>query len=66
MKSIIWEDDSIGAKFKLGDIPADMREEAEKQHVILVEIAAESDEILMQKYLDLGVRKCLYLWGSYR
>ena len=54
MKSIIWEDDSIGAKFKLGDIPADMREEAEKQHVILVEIAAESDEILMQKYLDLG------------
>ncbi len=52
MKRYRWLDDSLGAKFEIEEIPADMKEMAEKYHKELVESVAEFDDVVMQKYLD--------------
>ena len=52
MRAIVYEEDTLGAKYRYEDIPASMKEEAEKAHAELVEIAAESDEALLEKYLS--------------
>jgi elongation factor G len=52
--------DIIGMKAYLGDgrttgeIPADLKEEAEKAHFTMVEAAAEGEDELMEKYLENG------------
>merc|ERR1719285_958108 len=38
MKSIIWNDESLGAKFEVGDIPDDLKEKAKEWHSKLVEL----------------------------
>ena len=52
MKSIIWNDESLGAKFEEVEIPENLKEEAEKYRKELVETAVEQDEDLMAAYLD--------------
>ncbi|GAB2814946.1 elongation factor G [Comamonas piscis] len=54
MKAIIWDEASQGMKFDYEDIPADLKESAEKWRENLVEAAAESSETLMNKYLEEG------------
>src|SRR3546814_21158613 len=39
MKAVVWEDESLGAKFNLQDIPADMAEQAAEYREKLVELA---------------------------
>lgn len=51
MRAIIYEADTMGAKFRYEPIPPAMREEADKAHHELVELAAEQDEALLEKYL---------------
>ncbi len=53
MKAVFF-DAQKGAE-KTGEIPPEMREIAEKQREILVEDIAESDEGLMETYLEAGV-----------
>jgi len=52
MKALLFEGDK-GA-VKTADIPADLRDEAEQYRETMVEDIAESDEALMEKYLDVG------------
>jgi elongation factor G len=52
MKRYRWLDDSLGAKFEIEEIPADMKEMADSYHKELVEAVAEFDDAVMQKYLD--------------
>ncbi len=51
MKADIYEDD-LGTVQDVTDIPADMLEEAETYHASLVEAVAETDDELMEKYLE--------------
>ncbi|MBN9564521.1 MAG: elongation factor G, partial [Alphaproteobacteria bacterium] len=51
MKGITWRDDSLGAQFDIGEIPADLVEKAKEYHAALVEMAVEMDDSLMEKYL---------------
>ncbi len=51
MKAILYRDETKGAKFEVEDIPADLREDAEKAREYLLECVAEADEALMEKYL---------------
>ena len=51
-KALIFDD--TGGKYKLADIPADMKDIVEKYRENMVEDIAESDEKLMDKYLDAG------------
>jgi len=52
MKAIIWQNEDLGAKFDVVDIPADLKEKADKYRKELVEAAVEEDEKLMEAYLD--------------
>ena len=51
MKAIVWNDDTMGAKYDIEDIPADLVDKAKEYREKMVEAAAESDEELMEKYL---------------
>ncbi len=52
MKLIQWHSDDLGATFEYIEIPADLREDAERYREKLVEVAAECDESLTDKYLN--------------
>ena len=51
MEAIIYTADD-GSSFEYGEIPADLKEEAEKWRLNLFEEVASYDEGLMEKYLD--------------
>jgi elongation factor G len=52
MKAVVWEDESLGAKFHEEAIPTDLQEQAEEYREKLLEAAADADESIMEKYLD--------------
>jgi len=54
MRAIYWDDTSQGAKFLEKEIPADMQDECSKWREHLLEAVAESNDELMEKYLDEG------------
>ncbi|MCP5362035.1 MAG: elongation factor G [Hyphomicrobiales bacterium] len=51
MKAVIWETESLGAKYNIVDIPADLKEKAQKYRESLVETALEADDDLLEAYL---------------
>ena len=52
MKLALWDDDSLGAKYELTDIPDEMKAEAEAGRENLLESIADFDEELMETYLN--------------
>jgi elongation factor G len=52
MKALVWDDESLGAKYHEEAIPADVLAAAEHAREKLVEAAADSDERLLEKYLE--------------
>ncbi|HWT97627.1 MAG TPA: elongation factor G, partial [Terriglobales bacterium] len=52
MKGVIWKDESLGAEFVVGDIPADLKDKAEEYHARIVELAVEMDDAAMEAYLE--------------
>jgi elongation factor G len=52
MKGLIWKDETLGAEFTVGDIPAEYKEKAEEYHHELVELCVELDETVMEAYLN--------------
>ena len=53
-KAIYWDDSSKGMKFTERDIPEDMIDACQEAREQVVEAAAESDEELMELYLEEG------------
>ena len=51
MKAILYNENSLGARFEYGDIPKDLKEEAKKWRHHLIEETAAYDEHLLEKYL---------------
>ena len=54
MKGIYWDEASQGTKFEYRDVPAELMDQAQEWREKLVEVAAESSEELMDKYLGEG------------
>ena len=53
MKSVVWQNDTpLGTNYELGEIPADLREEAEEWRGKMIESLAEVDDSLLQRYID--------------
>ncbi|WP_425478101.1 elongation factor G [Desulfurobacterium atlanticum] len=52
MKAIIWEEETLGAKFHEEEIPEDLIETAEEYREKLIEALADVDEEIMMKYLE--------------
>jgi len=52
MKAVRWLDESLGAKFEIEDIPADLVDRANEYRATLVELAVEQDETALEAYLE--------------
>ena len=52
MKAILWHDETMGAEYEIDEIPADLLEEAQQWRDKMLEIVAEFDDVLMEKYFD--------------
>ena len=52
MKAILWHDETMGAEYSVEEIPADLIDEAQEWRDKMLEIAAEYDEHLMEKFFD--------------
>ena len=52
MKAIVWQEETLGAKFTYEEIPDDLKSESEKYREKLVEMVVELDDSIMEKYLD--------------
>ncbi len=52
MKAIIWEEESLGAKFFESEIPADLADKAAEYREKMIETAVELDEEALEAYLD--------------
>jgi elongation factor G len=52
MKAIIWDEETLGAKFHEEDIPAELAERAAEYREQLIEAAVEIDEEAMEAYLE--------------
>jgi elongation factor G len=51
MKSITYKDETMGADYIVGEIPADMLEEAKHYREQLIEKVSEVDDAILEKYL---------------
>jgi len=51
LRAIVWDDESLGAKFEVVDIPEDMVDEVREARERLIEEISSHDEELMDKYL---------------
>ena len=54
MRSIFWDDDGKGSIYRYESIPDELQEPANYWREILIETAAESDEELLENYLEEG------------
>ena len=52
MKAIIWQEETLGAKFTYEEIPDDIKADSEKYREKLIEMVVELDDSIMEKYLD--------------
>jgi elongation factor G len=52
MKAILWEEEGLGAKYRLAEIPIEMRARAQEYREKLIETVAEVDEAIMESYLE--------------
>jgi elongation factor G len=52
MKSITWQDDTIGAEYTSGPIPGELQKKADAFHAQLVETVAENDDEMLHKFLE--------------
>jgi elongation factor G len=52
MKAIIWQEETLGAKFEYVDIPAELEEQAEAYRATLIETAVELDDEALEAYLE--------------
>lgn len=51
-KAILWDESTLGAKFRFEDIPSDMKDLAHEYRDKLIEAAADFDEVVMEKYME--------------
>jgi len=64
-KAIIWKDESLGAKFDIIDIPADLINQSNEYREKLIEKVVEEDDQIMETYLEGSelstedIKKCI-------
>ena len=52
MRAILWHDETMGAKYSVEEIPADLVKKAEAFRMQLVESVAENDDDMLHKFLE--------------
>ncbi|OHC83044.1 MAG: translation elongation factor G [Rhodospirillales bacterium RIFCSPLOWO2_12_FULL_67_15] len=67
MKAIVWQDETLGAKFDEKDIPANLLDRAGEWRIKLIEAAVEFDDAALAAYLEgqepdvATLKKCIRL-----
>ena len=51
MQALVWDDESLGAKYDIVEIPAEMADEVQVARDALLEEISSHDDVLMEKYL---------------
>ena len=51
MKALVWHDEELGAKFDVGDIPADLAEQAAEYREQLIDVVSQYDDNILEKFL---------------
>ena len=65
MKGFYYDDETLGAKYKIAEIPPDMVDKAKEYREKMIEAVAEFDDHVMEKYLngqslsEEEVRRCI-------
>jgi elongation factor G len=54
MEAVVWKGDDLGASFERGPIPADLQGDADVYRAELMERVAETDEDLLEVFLETG------------
>ncbi|MGO9317645.1 MAG: elongation factor G [Terracidiphilus sp.] len=52
MKAVLWHDETLGAEFSIEPIPANLQKKAEAFRLQLIEVIAETDDVLLEKFLQ--------------
>ncbi len=52
MQAYHWKDETMGAKYEVLEIPANLKDKAAEYHQQLVETAVEQDDAVMEAYLE--------------
>ncbi len=52
MKAILWHDEEMGAQYDVEEIPVDLKEKAQAFRQQLIEAVADSDDVLLEKFLE--------------
>jgi elongation factor G len=52
MKAVVWEEESLGAKFRIEPIPEEFAAQAQEYREKMLEALADCDESIMEKYLE--------------
>ena len=52
MKAIYWHDETMGAEYTVEEIPADLLDTAKAARSVLIEAVADSDDEIMNLYLE--------------
>ncbi|WP_446741829.1 elongation factor G [Silvibacterium acidisoli] len=52
MRAILWHDETMGAKYSVEEIPADLVKKAEAFRMQLIETVAENDDEMLHKFLE--------------
>ncbi|HVW77907.1 MAG TPA: elongation factor G [Alloacidobacterium sp.] len=52
MRAILWHDETMGAKYSVEEIPADLLKKAEAFRMQLIETVAENDDDMLHKFLE--------------
>ena len=52
MKAVVWDEESLGAKYRVEPIPGGLAGQAEEHREKLLEAIADCNESVMEKYLD--------------
>src|ERR1039458_6670119 len=52
MKAIVWQDEEMGSNYDVEPIPAELQKKAEAFRLQLIEVIAETDDVLLEKFLE--------------
>ena len=52
MIAIVWEEETLGAKYHYEEIPADLKDKAEEYRIQMLEKLADVNDEIMEKYLE--------------
>lgn len=65
-RAILWDDESLGAKFRYEEIPTHLKNDAAHAREKIIECAADMSEALMEKYLSGTPITAAEIWDGLR